>query len=113
MPSRPRDPQAVRQLRHQFQESIAEGRLNIAEAVKHMRKISGLTQEQFAKNRGMSLLTLKRIESGTGNPTVETLNRVGGIFGLKVAFVHDRPSDPSTIPGPDVGSVMNVKKRSK
>lgn len=92
MPSPDRSAQAIRELRLQFARDIAEGQLDLASAVKRMRKISGMTQEQFAKNRGMSLLTLKRIETGSGNPTVETLNRIGGIFGLKVAFVHANPA---------------------
>lgn len=91
MPRRRRDPETVRALRDQLALDIAGGRLDIAQAVKRMREISGLTQEQFAKHRGLSLLTLKRVESGSGNPTLETLNGIGSIFGLKVAFVHANP----------------------
>lgn len=91
MPRRRRDPETVRALRDQLAVDIAAGRLDIAQAIRRMREISGLTQEQFAKHRGLSLLTLKRVESGSGNPTVETLNRIGNIFGLKVAFVHAKP----------------------
>jgi transcriptional regulator with XRE-family HTH domain len=91
MPRRRRDPEAVRALRDRLAADIAAGRLDLAQAVKRMREISGLTQEQFAKHRGLSLLTLKRVESGSGNPTVETLNSIGSIFGLKVAFVHAKP----------------------
>ncbi len=91
MPRRRRDPESVRVLRDQFAADIAAGRLDIGPAVKRMRQISGLTQEQFAKHRGLSLLTLKRVESDRGNPTLETLNAIGNIFGLKVAFVHANP----------------------
>ncbi|MEF3082098.1 helix-turn-helix transcriptional regulator [Luteimonas sp. SMYT11W] len=70
---------------------IAHGRLDIAQAVKQMRKISGLTQEEFAKHRDMSLVTLKRIESGKGNPTVGTLDSIGRLFGLRVTFGHSDP----------------------
>ena len=91
MPRRRRDPETVRALRDQLAIDVAAGRLGIAQAVKRMREISGLTQEQFAQHRGLSLLTLKRVESGRGNPTVETLNSIGSIFGLKVAFVHANP----------------------
>lgn len=91
MPRRRRDPETVRALRDKLAIDIAAGRLDIGPAVKRMREISGLTQEQFAKHRGLSLLTLKRVESGSGNPTVETLSSIGDIFGLKVAFVHAKP----------------------
>lgn len=93
MPTAPkahRNPELIRQMRDRFAEDIHAGRLDLAEAVKRMRKISGLTQSEFASHRGLSLLTLKRIESGKGNPTVETLDRIGRIFGLRVGFV--RPS---------------------
>jgi DNA-binding XRE family transcriptional regulator len=92
MPARrTRDPAAVRQLRDQFAEDIEAGRLDFGTAVKRMREISGLTQEQFAKHRGVSLLTLKRIEQGRGNPTVGTLNRIGQIFALRIGFVPLKP----------------------
>ncbi len=91
MPRRRPDPEAVRGLRDQFAVDIASGRLDIGQTVKRMREISGLTQEQFAKHRGLSVLTLKRIENGRGNPTVETLERIAGIFGLRVGFVHAKP----------------------
>jgi DNA-binding XRE family transcriptional regulator len=93
-----RNPELVRQMRDRFAEDIQAGRLDLGEAVKRMRKISGLTQAEFARHRGLSLLTLKRIEAGKGNPTVETLDRIGSIFGLRVGFV--RPSKDQSPAGP-------------
>lgn len=93
MPSttrKPRSPDLVRQMRDRFAEDIEAGRLDLGEAVKRMRKISGLTQVEFARHRGVSLPTLKGIESGKSNPTVETLERIGSIFGLRVGFVRDQ-----------------------
>lgn len=95
-PRRRRDLETVRALRDQFTADIEAGRLELGQAVRRMREISGLTQEHFAQHRGLSLLTLKRIETGKGNPTVDTLNRIGQIFGLKVGFIRARPSDPDT-----------------
>lgn len=90
-PRKARDPVSVRVMRDRFAADIAAGTLEIGPAVKRMREISGLTQEQFAKHRRVSLLTLKRVESGAGNPTVVTLTRIASIFGLKLAFVHKNP----------------------
>jgi DNA-binding XRE family transcriptional regulator len=84
------DQDAERQLRATFYEDIKAGRLSIAEAVARMRRISRLTQPEFAKHRGISVGTLKQIESGTGNPKVETLNQVAAIFGLEVGFIAKR-----------------------
>ena len=78
--------QEARQRRDDFYSAIRTGELSIAEAVATMRKISRLTQPEFAKHRGISVQALRQIESGTGNPTVETLNKVAAIFGLQVGF---------------------------
>lgn len=89
---RPRDLQTLRAQRDQFEADIVAGRLELGQAVKRMRQLSGLTQPAFAKHRGISVLTLKNIETGRGNPTVETLNRIGRIFGLRVGFLYPERS---------------------
>lgn len=91
-PRKRRNPEAVREMRDRFADDIAAGRLDLGTAVRSMRRISGLTQAEFAKHRGVALLTLKRIEAGTANPTVETLERIGRIFGLRVGFVSTAPA---------------------
>ena len=72
--------------REKFYASIRKGDLSIAEAVVAMRKMSRLTQTEFAKHRGISVQALRQIESGKGNPTVETLNKIASIFTLQVGF---------------------------
>jgi transcriptional regulator with XRE-family HTH domain len=72
--------------RDQFYASIRKGELSIAEAVVAMRKMSQLTQPEFAKHRGISVQALRQIESGNGNPTVETLNKIASIFTVQVGF---------------------------
>lgn len=81
------DPEAERQLRTQFYENIKAGKLNVAGAVREMRRLSRLTQPEFARHRGISLGALRQIEAGEGNPTIETLDKIGSIFGLEVSFV--------------------------
>jgi DNA-binding XRE family transcriptional regulator len=73
--------------------SIANGQTTIADAVRRMRHISGLTQPQFAQHRGISVQALRQIESGRGNPTVGTLDAIAKVFGLKTGFVPDRAPD--------------------
>lgn len=89
------DPDAERALRTQFYAEVSAGKISIAEAVSTMRRISRLTQPEFAKHRGISLGTLKQIEAGTGNPKMETLNQIGKIFGLEVGFVAKRKPNTS------------------
>jgi DNA-binding XRE family transcriptional regulator len=76
----------ARQRRDDFYAAIRSDGLSIQEAVIAMRKMSRLTQPEFAKHRGISVQALRQIESGTGNPTVETLNKVAAVFGLRVGF---------------------------
>lgn len=82
------DKEAARQLRSELFDAINRGELGIREAVKRMRTISRLTQAEFAAHRGVSAKVIKELERGVGNPTVDTLNRIGQFFGLEVAFVR-------------------------
>jgi DNA-binding XRE family transcriptional regulator len=45
-----------------------------------MRKMSRLTQAEFAAHRGISLPTLKQIERGTGSPKTATLVKIARYF---------------------------------
>lgn len=82
------DKEQLRQRRALLYEAVAAGEITLQQAVKEMRVISRLTQAQFAVHRGVSLKTIKEIESGKGNPTIQSLNRIGQFFGLEVAFVR-------------------------
>jgi DNA-binding XRE family transcriptional regulator len=86
------DPDAERDLRERFYQDIEAGRLSIPSAIKTMRRISRLTLSEFARHRGISVGALKQLESGKGNPKVETLRKIGEIFGLGIGFVA--PSRP-------------------
>jgi transcriptional regulator with XRE-family HTH domain len=45
-----------------------------------------VTQETLADLSGVGLRTLKQFESGKGNPTAETLNKLGNALGLELTF---------------------------
>lgn len=85
---KPIDKEIARQLRAELYVSIDRGELSLQEAVKRMRKISRLTQAEFATHLGVSAKVIKEVERGIGNPTAGTLNRIGQFFGLEVAFVR-------------------------
>ena len=88
--TRPVDRDLSIQQRDQFYEDLAAGELDLAGAIVAMRKLSRLTQPEFAKHRGISTQALRQIESRQGNPTVETLNKIAEVFGLEVGFVQKR-----------------------
>ena len=83
-------------LRAAFYERIGQGDMTIPEAMKAMRKMTGLTQAEFAEHRGVSRRVIQDIERGTGNPTVDSLNSVAKLFGLQVGFVPIRRKEPAS-----------------
>lgn len=87
---KPIDKTQIRERRNRMLETAAAARLSLTEGVREMRAISGMTQEDFARHRGVSARVVKAIELGQGNPTMATLNRIGQFFGLEVAFVPIR-----------------------
>ncbi len=78
------------QARVALYEDLDAGRLtSLADTVRRMRQVTGMTQADFAeKVAGVSKLTIAQIERGEGNPTVDTLERVGRAFGLRLGFVR-------------------------
>ena len=84
---RPVDAAAAQTQREEFYKAVDSGELTVGQAVATMRKISRLTQPEFAAHRGISVQALRQIENGTGNPTLATLNKISAIFGLQVGFV--------------------------
>jgi len=82
-------------LRRAFYERIDAGDMTIPEALKAMRAMTGLTQAEFAAHRGVSRRVIQDIERGTGNPTVDSLNSVAKLFGLRVGFVPIRRKEPA------------------
>jgi transcriptional regulator with XRE-family HTH domain len=84
---KPMDKAEARERRNRMLESAAAAKLSLTEGVREMRAIAGMTQEEFARHRGVSARVIKAIELGQGNPTVATMNRIGQFFGLEVAFV--------------------------
>ncbi|PLY01102.1 MAG: XRE family transcriptional regulator [Desulfuromonas sp.] len=67
---------------------LAKGELSIREATLKMRKILGMTQKEYAKKiAGVSPRILSAFETGTGNPTLATLEKIAAPFGLEVTFL--------------------------
>lgn len=74
------------------------GALRYPFAVSEIRKTIGLTQEQFANLTHMTRRQIAEIERGEANPTVETLQKIGKIFGFTVGFVPKNPSEDEPEP---------------
>ena len=55
--------------------------------IKERREVLGVTQEHLAELANVGLRTLKAIESGKGNPTFETMNKLADVLGMEIKLV--------------------------
>ena len=58
--------------------------LLIINQIKERRKVLAISQETLAEISGVGLRTLKQFESGKGNPTLETLQKLCDALGLEI-----------------------------
>ena len=56
----------------------------LIKTLKERRDALKVTQEHLAELSGVGLRTLKAIESGKGNPTIETLNKLAEVLGMEL-----------------------------
>lgn len=59
-------------------------------AIRRLRKMRGLTQEEFAAALGMSQASISRFETGERKPDVDDLIRIARFFGCKVDDLIDK-----------------------
>lgn len=57
---------------------------DLIKVLKARRDELGVTQEYLAELAAVGLRTLKEIESGKGNPTFETLNKLADVLGMEI-----------------------------
>ena len=56
----------------------------LAHIIKDRREVLRITQEHLAELSGIGLRTLKAIETGNGNPTLDTIIKIIEILGLEL-----------------------------
>ena len=61
--------------------------------IKERRKNLQVNQENLAKLSGVGLRTLKQFESGKGNPTIQTIQKLANVLGLEVCFKVKKTGD--------------------
>jgi transcriptional regulator with XRE-family HTH domain len=55
--------------------------------IKERRESLQVTQETLAELSGVGLRTVKQFESGKGNPTLITLQKLGDALGLELTLI--------------------------
>ena len=64
----------------------------IIRTIKFRRESLQVTQETLAQLSGVGLRTLKQFESGKGNPTLMTLQKLGDTLGLELSMtIKNKP----------------------
>lgn len=74
-----------------FFAAVRAGDMTLAATVKAMRRLTGLTQPEYARLVGVAPRALIDIERGVANPTLETLEKIARPFGLRVGLVLANP----------------------
>lgn len=59
---------------------------DIIATIKNRREGLNVTQETLSELSGVSLRTIKQFESGKGNPTLETLQKIADVLGFEVCL---------------------------
>lgn len=57
---------------------------NIIQQIKARREMLNVTQEALAELSGVGLRTLKQFETGKGNPTIGTIQKLLDILGMEL-----------------------------
>lgn len=79
-------------MKEELYTDLTQGDIDIREATRRMRKIIGMTQKDYARKvASISPRILAEFESGEGNPTLATLEKICKPFGLKVTFLPPQP----------------------
>lgn len=88
MSRRPLSTEDLEARRKELRRRLREGSLSLGESVREMRRLTGLTQTEYAERVARVFpRVLMDIERGTANPTLETLERIAKPWGWKVGFV--------------------------
>ena len=65
----------------------------LSQSIRHLKKSLRLTTTELAKISGVGFRTLQDIEQGRSEGTVQTMNKLFGIFGLKLGVVNPKSKE--------------------
>mgnify|MGYP000598227014 FL=1 len=75
---------------------------NIVETLKKRRIRLQVTQETLALLTGVSLRTIKQLEAGKGNPTLETIQKLADALGLELQLIIKNTSIENEVDNPSL-----------
>lgn len=65
---------------------------NLLQRLKDRREELGVTQEQLSELAQVGLRTIKEIDAGKGNPTVDTLMKLADVLGMELKLEVRKPN---------------------
>ena len=71
--------------------------MKIQEVMKLQRKALGITQQDLADMSEIAISTIKKIESGKGNPSLSTVEKIMDILGMRLNMRFVKPLKYSRI----------------
>lgn len=74
-------------------EVLAHPEWTLQQSVRHLKRTLLLTSTELARLAGVSTKTIQDIEQGRSEGTVQTLNRILGVLGLKLGVVRARQEE--------------------
>ncbi|MGU7770089.1 helix-turn-helix domain-containing protein [Burkholderia sp. MR1-5-21] len=77
--------------RKAIEDVISHPEWTLQESVRHLKRTMRLTSAEMAKLAGVSTKTIQDIEQGRSDGTVQTMNRIFGMLGLKLGVVRESP----------------------
>lgn len=60
--------------------------MNIGATIKERRALLGISQQDLSEYSGVGISTIKDLERGIGNPSVETLRKILDVVGLEMVL---------------------------
>ncbi len=60
--------------------------MKIGAAIKERRALLGISQQDLSDYSGVGISTVKDLERGVGNPSIETLRKILDVVGLEIVL---------------------------
>lgn len=76
-----------------IEEVLAHPEWTLQQSVRYLKRTLRLTSAELARLAGVSTKTIQDIEQGRSEGTVQTLNRILGVLGLKLGVVRVHPGE--------------------
>lgn len=58
--------------------------MDIGKVIKERRALLGISQQDLSDYSGVGISTVKDLERGVGNPSIETLKKIIDVVGLEI-----------------------------